>query len=205
MAFRGVMNTELRNWYLSSLGVTQYLSRTETTNAPETIPKKNITPTGNINAAFVAPLSFRLACWQPCDELLIFNELDVGAKPNDDQCQLLANILHSIGCLAGGLPHAELLDWSVESDGLRDKSDARKMLSAFVGARISKTSVLLMGKIAFELFSSTEEPYADIVGKTIEIKDMVDTFVVKSLQEILKDPSSKLEVWETIQSLVKRN
>ena len=62
-----------------------------------------------------------------------------------------------------------------------------------------------MGKIAFELFSSTEEPYADIVDKTIKIKDVVDTFVVKSLQEILKDPSSKLEVWETIRSLAKRN
>ncbi|MFT7267712.1 MAG: hypothetical protein ACI9LL_001091 [Porticoccus sp.] len=199
------MNTELRNWYLSSLGVTQYLSRTEPTDAPKTIPKKYITPTGNINAAFAAPLSFRLACWQPCDELLIFNELDAGAEPSDDQCQLLANILRSMGFVAGDLPRAELIDWPVESDDLQDKSDARKMMSAFVDARISKISVLLMGKIAFELLSSTEEPYADTVGKAIKIKDVVDTFVVRSLQEILKDPSSKLEVWETIQSLVKRN
>ena len=205
MAFRGLMNTESRTWYLSNLGVTQYLSKIETPDALKVTPKKNIMPTGNINTVFAAPLSFRLACWQPCDELLVFNELDADGKLNDDQCQLLANILRSMGFLAGSLPRAELIDWPVESDDLQDKSDARKMMSDFVDARISKTNVLFMGKIAFELFSSTEEPYADIVDKTIKIKDVVDTFVVKSLQEILKDPSSKLEVWETIRSLAKRN
>jgi|TARA_B110000503_G_scaffold44488_1_gene72646 hypothetical protein len=195
----------MRNWYLSNLDITQYSSKINTIDVSKSAPKKNTAPTDSTNRAFAASLNFRLACWQPCDELLIFNELDVDAKPSDDQCQLLANILRSVGCLASSLPRADLIDWPVEKDGIQDKSDARKMMSAYIDTRTGKTSVLLMGKIAFELFSSTEKTYADTLGGTMKIKGAVNAFVVKSLQEILKDPSAKLEVWEAIQSLVKTN
>lgn len=238
------MDTELRNWYLSNLGIVQYLPRNEdlvalpfhvpvdderakpatssvkeevasvlelvrettdnTAQSVERLSGKETEPEGIPVPATEVP-TFRLACWQPCDDLLVFNQLVPDAGPEPEQIQLLSNILRAIGRLPVSLPAPELIDWPMTHGGDVSEAAARSLLSVFLDARIKKRGVLwvlLMGEVAAELLCPSESSYPDALGRRDEIAGGAKTIVVRSLQEMLKDPSMKAQTWESIKCLV---
>lgn len=263
------MTPELRNWYLSNLGITQYVpkgegpvalsfqspaseeplppkashvkkqvasvlelvegksSRVESTedqrataeesppaskgrDLPAELPQKELPETPEV----VAPdplLHFRIACWHPCDDLLVFNSFSPGDQPDTEQNQLLSNMLRAVGRLPNGLPMPEFIDWPVgsaqraDSVGDTGREGAKAMLSVFLNARIQKYGVLwvlLMGELATELLSSNDQPYGDALGGTEDIAGGAKIVVIRSLQEMLVEPLSKADTWQTIRPLV---
>lgn len=256
------MTPELRNWYLSNLGIVQYIPKDEesvalhfhsvaasasegTTGEGERVVSQTATKQTKSLAASVlelvgekadvesareqhdsiikkagvafedtnAPaLNFRLACWHPCDDLLVFNQLDPDGQLGQDQSQLLSNILKAIGRLPNRLPVPELLDWPIDNtvgEGVdHSESGAKAMLSVFLDARIKKHGVLwvlLMGELSSELLSPRDEPYTDFLGKTEEISGGAQIIVIRSLQEMLAEPETKAETWQAIRCLAQQS
>lgn len=235
------MTPELRNWYLSNLGIVQYQAKgeepvslsfqapssgegvssvvcsakedvasilklvDEARNSPSQATEESVFESKPASAIEV--ISFRLACWQPCDDLLVFNQLPTGVNPEPEELQLLSNILRAIGRLPDRLPAPELIDWPMSHGGETDESAARSMLSVFLDARITKRGVLwvlLMGEVATKLLSPSERAYSESVGGIEEIAGGAKTIVVRSLQDMLKDPNAKAETWQAIKSLADR-
>jgi hypothetical protein len=236
------MTPELRNWYLSNLGIVQYQPKSE---GPVSLPFHTPPPSDEVISAthsakeevasilkFVdeaenspsqtteepvfeskpvsvtdEAMSFRLACWQPCDDLLVFNQFPPGVNPEPEELQLLSNILRAIGRLPDVLPAPELIDWPMNHGGETDEPAARSMLSVFLEARITKRGVLwvlLMGEVATKLLSQSEKTYSESVGGIEEIAGGAKTIVVRSLQEMLKAPDVKAETWQAIKLLAGR-
>ena len=255
------MTPELRNWYLSNLGIVQYVPKGEepvtlqfhssqvvakseaasnSVNSPasrvksqvasvlemmdvkvavppvieEIVEKRDSLPSDNIESTptlISSALNFRLACWQPCDDILVFNQLEPGEQPGNDQCQLLGNILRAIGRLPNGLPSPEFIDWPMgrRGDG-NDESEAgaHAMLSVFLDVRIKKHGVLwvlLMGEQAAELLSPINNPYSELLGKSQELAGGTKIVVVRSLQKMLQNSDTKSGAWQAIQCLIDKN
>ncbi|MEH6617325.1 MAG: hypothetical protein V7699_05770 [Porticoccus sp.] len=158
-------------------------------------------------ASVVEVMSFRLACWQPCDDLLVFNQLPPGENSQPEELQLLSNILRAIGRLPDGLSAPEFIDWPMGSGGETDVCAARSMLSVFLDARIKKRGVLwvlLMGEVATDLLSPSNKIYSESLGTIEEISGGAKTIVVRSLQDMLQNPNAKAETWQAIKCLADR-
>lgn len=265
------MTPELRNWYLSNLGIVQYVPKgeesvalpfhspatevfdgtaskdieaTNTSQAKvgraksqaasvlELVGEKTEVQSGleqqgsviehnktltedgpNLHSNDSSPaLNVRLACWHPCEDMLVINQLEPNGQPDQDQSQLLRNILKAIGRLPDGLSTPELLDWpmdnSVGEGADHSESGAKAMLSVFLDARIRKHGVLwvlLMGELSSELLSPGDKSYVDLLGKTVEISGGAQIIVVRSLQEMLEEPQTKAETWKTIRCLAQQS
>lgn len=263
------MTPELRSWYLSTLGIVQYIPKGEESAAlpfhfsPSDVSDEtslgekgaDTTHTDSSNEAFsssgrkiqiasmlelvgdkadrtphieldtsdhsidvvdepkpnTVKLKFRLACWHPCDDMLVFNQLIPGESPNEEQNVLLSNILKAIGRLSNDLPTPELLDWpldhTVGERGDQSESGAKDMLSVFLDTRIRKYGVLwvlLMGEQPSELFTAENKPYADLLGHIEEIAGGAQIIMVRSLQEMIEEPDLKAETWQTIRHLAEK-
>lgn len=263
------MTPEQRSWYLSTLGIVQYIPKGEELVAlpfhsspsdisgetPESEKGADTTHTDSSNTAFsssdrkvqvasmlelvgdkagrtlhieldtsdhsidvvdepkpnTVELKFRLACWHPCDDMLVFNQLIPDESPNEEQNVLLSNILKAIGRLSNDLPAPELLDWpldhAVGERGDQSESGAKDMLSVFLDTRIRKYGVLwvlLMGEQPSELFTAENKPYADLLGHIEEIAGGAQIIMVRGLQEMIEEPSLKAETWQTIRHLAEK-
>ena len=229
------MKAELRNWYLSTLGVTQYLPRSSVSVADSQAdvaatverqrqslksaidldsaqPKVEEKPEAQVSLPVdeqeAAAISFRLACWQPVDDLLVIDSLPPGEQPGSDRLKLLANILRAIDRLPGnGLPQAELIDWPVTAGGSAGETGARAMLSVFLEARIKKFGVcwvLLMGEPAATYIgnsignSSLESDSAVEIGQQRELSGSAKAILCHSLSRLLQEPVRKAETWQAI-------
>ncbi|MEH6468233.1 MAG: hypothetical protein V7725_01325 [Porticoccus sp.] len=158
-------------------------------------------------ASVVEVMSFRLACWQPCDDLLVFNQLPPRENPQPEELQLLGNILRAICRLPDGLSAPEFIDWPMGRGGETDVCAARSMLSVFLDARIKKRGVLwvlLMGEVATDLLSPSNKVYSESLGTIEGISGGAKTIVVRSLQDMLQDPNAKVETWQAIKCLTDR-
>jgi len=263
------MTPELRSWYLSTLGIVQYIPKGEESAAlpfhsspsdvsdetTESEKGADTTHTDSSNEAFsssgrkvqvasmlelvgdnadrtpnlgldtsdhsinvvdeskpnTVELKFRLACWHPCDDMLVFNQLVPGEQPNQEQNVLLSNILKAIERLPNDLPAPELLDWPLEhtvgEGGDHSESGAKDMLSVFLDTRIRKYGVLwvlLMGEQPSELFSAENKPYAGLLGHIEEIAGGAQIIMVRGLQEMIEEPDLKAETWQTIRHLAEQ-
>jgi hypothetical protein len=88
------------------------------------------------------------------------------------------------------------------------ESGAKAMLSVFLDARIRKHGVLwvlLMGELSSELLSPGDEPYTDLLSKIEEISGGAQIMVIRSLQEMLAEPDTKAETWQTIRCLAEQS
>ena len=61
-----------------------------------------------------------------------------------------------------------------------------------------------MGEVAAELLSPSGKVYSESLGAIEEIAGGAKTIVVRSLQEMLKDPNAKAETWQAIKCLAER-
>lgn len=153
----------------------------------------------------IAPIEpFRLACWQPCDDLLLLNPLQPGMMPSSDEKALLDNLLRAVGRLSDGNVSTDYIDWPlspIDTDGL---SGARSMLSVFLDVRIRKRGVLwvlVMGELPSTLLLPSQRPYEDVLGDSEELAGGAKAIVVPSLQEMLQSPERKRDTWRALQHL----
>ena len=177
-------------------------------NSPlELRPEKELKIKDTPNDTIDSP-QFRFACWQPCEELIIFNELGPNTLPDTNLTQLLANILSAIDRLPSDFAPANIIDWPVEGSDKEHQADAYKMLSAFIDARRKKSCaclIILMGEMPFKMLAPSDKLYSDCLGKTIYIKDINEALVLRSLQDNLKYPARKKETWNSIKHLIRKH
>ncbi len=217
------VSRELRDWYLSTLGVVQYRPRdtepvaldlhleavTEVANTvpPEVIvalPENPELPGAENELTDLQEEqigSFRLACWQPSDDLLVINGLAPGSVPLQEESGLLANIIRAIGRLGDVLTSPQLIDWPPSTADQTDRSGAEEMLSVFVEARVKKQGVLwvlLMGELPSALLLPSRSVCSLSVGQMEELPGGARAIVTPSLQELLNTPELKSETWRAI-------
>lgn len=244
------MSSELRNWYLSTLGVTQYIPKGSVSVADSVLvdaliedavaqtaldkPKPKRIPKLMIDFGEAKPaepsivvaekteavaielpaVKFRLACWQPVDDLLVIDGLDSGEQPGRERLQLLSNILRAIQRMPDILPQAEMIDWPVSAGGPADEAGARTMLSVFLDARIKQRGVcwvLLMGEVAAAYVGNSEVGTTDdsagtrfIVGQQRELSGGAKAILTHSLGDMLSQSKRKADTWQAIQCLVEQ-
>jgi hypothetical protein len=217
------VSRELRDWYLSTLGVVQYRPRDSEPVAldfkPDTVGEvANTVPSevvvalpenSELSGAEDKPAdlheeqigSFRLACWQPSDDLLVINGLAPGSVPLQEESGLLANILRAVGRLGDGFSPPQLIDWPPLAADQTGKQGAEAMLSVFVEARVKKQGVLwvlLMGELPAALLLPSRPAYPSSVGRIEELPGGARAIVTPRLQEMLAAPELKGETWRTI-------
>lgn len=217
------VSRELRDWYLSTLGVVQYRLRDTEPVAlefqPETVAEvvnpapsevvvelpENPEPLGvedqlsDLHEEQIG--SFRLACWQPSDDLLVINGLVPGSEPLQEESGLLVNIMRAIGRPGDTLSSPQLIDWPPSAMDQADRSGAEEMLSVFVEARVKKQGVLwvlLMGELPATLLLSPRSACPSSVGQVEELPGGARAIVTPSLQELLNAPELKGETWRAI-------
>ncbi|WP_297185994.1 hypothetical protein [uncultured Porticoccus sp.] len=217
------VSRDLRDWYLSTLGVVQYRPRDSEPVAldfhPDTVAEVANTVPSEVVVALPenselpgaedkpADLheeqigSFRLACWQPSDDLLVINGLAPGSVPLQEESGLLANIMWAIGRLGDGLSSPQLIDWPPSAADQTDRSGAEEMLSVFVEARVKKQGVLwvlLMGELPAALLLPSKSAYPSSVGRMEELPGGARAIVTPSLQELLNAAELKGDTWRAI-------
>ncbi len=234
------MTPDLRDWYLSTLGIVQYCPRevdavelpfhVEPTAEPPgvqtppvgavdqivellqprqeqsaVVPKKAEQPLRENEHQAVVPLApFRLACWQPCDDLLVLNAFAPDSAPSPDESALLVNLLRTIGRCGEDSPSPEFIDWPLSHGELSDFAAAKTQLSVFVDVRIRRRGVLwvlLMGELPAALLLPSQRLYLEAIGIVEELAGGGRAIVVPSLQEMLKVHTSKRDTWLAIQHL----
>ena len=217
MAYRGgVMDIELRNWFLYNLEISQYLpkiklpdnaqSEEDSINNPsKTMISEKKIKNKHISNSILEPANFRFAFWQPTENLIIFNEMNRDLLPGNDASELLANILSSIGYLPDSLSEPRVIDFSVGVEGTEAIAEPSKMLSDFIDTRVKEGNtclILLMGKTVFDVFSTSNLSYSDLLGKKININNEYKALILQSLQENLHSSVVKLGTWRAIKSLI---
>jgi hypothetical protein len=125
--------------------------------------------------------------------------------PGNDVSELLANILSSIGYLPDSLPELRVIDFPVGVEGAQAIAEPSKMLSDFIDTRVKEGNtclILLMGKTVFDVFSTSNLSYSDLLGKKININNEYKALILQSLQENLRSSIAKLGTWKAIKSLI---
>ncbi len=158
------------------------------------------------------PLTFRLACWQPTQDLLVIDSLEPGGNVSREQAQLLTNMVNALLRLQSvsdsasegmavelaALLQFETIDWPQSADTSRAAAVA--MLAAFLEARITARGVcrvLLMGELVAELIGGSD------AGEGLrQLPGGASACVVPSLAELLEDSSKKALAWRAMQKLV---
>ncbi|MCB1668911.1 MAG: hypothetical protein R3E73_07205 [Porticoccaceae bacterium] len=243
------MNQQLHNWYLSVLGITQYIPRESASvlaasqspaikveadtsvepgdqqvyskrkpgpritidlNTSETEkPAAPVTVTDSSAITQATPAArFRLACWQPSDDLLVIDSLEPGEQPGAERTQLLVNILRSIKRMPDTIAQAELIDWPVSANSQSTEAGARALLSVFLDARIKQRGVcwvLLMGEMAAMYIGETgigEAGANFTVGSHRELSGGAKAVLTHSLQNMLDAPACKADTWQAIRFLL---
>ena len=105
--------------------------------------------------------------------------------PGNDASELLANILSSIGYLPDSLSEPRVIDFSVGVEGTEAIAEPSKMLSDFIDTRVKEGNtclILLMGKTVFDVFSTSNLSYSDLLGKKININNEYKALILQSLQ-----------------------
>lgn len=217
MGYRGgIMHTELRNWFLYNLEISQYLPKTKLpdnaqseedsiNNSSKTMISEKKIKNKHISNSILEPTNFRFAFWQPTENLIIFNEMNRDLLPGNDASELLANILSSIGYLPDSLSEPRVIDFSVGVEGTEAIAEPSKMLSDFIDTRVKEGNtclILLMGKTVFDVFSTSNLSYSDLLGKKININNEYKALILQSLQENLHSSVVKLGTWRAIKSLI---
>lgn len=157
-------------------------------------------------------LTFRLACWQVSNELLVLDSLAPGERPDARRVALLGNILKAIGQQPDLLPPSEFLDWPLSSGADSSLAGAKISIHTFLQGRLSQSPfrwVLAMGDAAIQCLSpenqgvSSDSNMENLASKRqrFPLLPGVTALCVPGLGDMLSDPSTKALTWKTLQLL----
>ncbi|MFZ2209492.1 MAG: hypothetical protein WAV22_12570 [Porticoccaceae bacterium] len=148
-----------------------------------------------------AALAFRLACWHPAPDLLVFDAMPAGGWPDRERMTLLANMLRAIGRLPGPLAAAEVIDWPPFAGADASLAGARESLALFVAGRMATAPfrwLLALGEISWRCLGA-ESPLT--VGDELALAGDVRAILLPGLTDMLAAPARKAATWRAIRQL----
>lgn len=148
-----------------------------------------------------AALAFRLACWQPVPDLLVFDALPAGGWPDRERMTLLANILRAIGRLPGPLAAAEVIDWPPFAGADASLAGARESLALFIAGRMATAPfqwLLALGEISWRCLGAES---AHTVGDELALAGAARAILLPGLADMLASPERKAATWRAIRQL----
>jgi hypothetical protein len=148
-----------------------------------------------------AALAFRLACWQPAPDLLVFDAMPAGGWPDRERMTLLANMLRAIGRLPGPLAAAEVIDWPPFAGADASLAGARESLALFVAGRMATAPfrwLLALGEISWRCLGAES---ALTVGAELALAGDARVILLPGLADMLASSARKAETWRAIRQL----
>lgn len=148
-----------------------------------------------------AALAFRIACWHPAPDLLVFDALPAGGWPDRERMALLSNMLRAIGRLPGPLAAAEVIDWPPFAGADASLAGARESLALFVAGRMATAPfrwLLALGEISWRCLGADS---ALTVGDELALAGTARAILLPGLADMLAAPARKAETWRAIRQL----
>lgn len=150
-------------------------------------------------------IRFSLALWHVGNLQIIDSRKQGDALPTD---ALLTNILSAFGCLDSHLPKVEMLHWPmVETAQDNGWCAAKEMVHGFLDGRLMAkpaSHILLFGQDAFqsvlgEASDADDASFLKAQYTAVHVEAFDATAIIlPSLADILRQPSSKLDVWRSL-------
>lgn len=220
--------TQLREHYLQTLGIVQYIPKdladevmVDNYVAPETdnaeikeIPQNNNEKTPIDKSAVQAertddaevPLALKFVFWQPTDQLLIATNTDE-QLPDGQQVNLLAKIVAAIDNQSSGLPQFDVITWPPHPSMQGGEQEAREFIATLIKSRLAAKStklLLVLGQSAENWLFSKQQRSACDQG-LLPIDSEVTAIIAPSLEQMLKKPQLKRDTWQIICRYLNKN
>lgn len=220
--------TQLREHYLQTLGIMQYIPKDladevmvdysvalEADNAEiNEIPQKNYEKTPIDKSAVQAertddaevPLALKFVFWQPTDQLLIATTTDE-KLPDGQQVNFLAKIVAAIDNQSSGLPQFDVITWPPHPSMQGGEQEAREFIATLIKSRLSAKStklLLVLGQSAENWLFSKQQRSACDQG-LLPIDSEVTAIIAPSLEQMLKKPQLKRDTWQIICRYLNKN
>jgi hypothetical protein len=176
----------------------------EQVRAPVAIVRAGLEVLSQPEAAAVetaTALAFRLACWQPVPDLLVFDAMPAGGWPDRERMALLTNILRAIGRLPGPLAAAEVIDWPPFAGADASLAGAQESLALFIAGRTATASfrwLLAMGETSWHCLGAESHL---TVGDELALVGAARAILLPGLADMLAAPARKAETWRAIRKL----
>ena len=220
--------TQLREHYLQTLGIVQYIPKdladevmVDNSVAPEAdnaeikeIPQNNNEKTPIDKSAVQAertddaevPLALKFVFWQPTDQLLIATTTDE-QLPDGQQVNLLAKIVAAIDNQSSGLPQFDVITWPPHPSMQGGEQEAREFIATLIKSRLAAKStklLLVLGQSAENWLFSKQQRSACDEG-LLPIDSEVTAIIAPSLEQMLKKPQLKRDTWQIICRYLNKN
>lgn len=220
--------TQLREHYLQTLGIVQYIPKdladevmVDNYVAPEAdnaeikeIPQNNNEKTPIDKSAVQAertdddevPLALKFVFWQPTDQLLIATTTDE-QLPDGQQVNLLAKIVAAIDNQSSGLPQFDVITWPPHPSMQGGEQEAKEFIATFIKSRLAAKStklLLVLGQSAENWLFSKQQRSACDQG-LLPIDSEVTAIIAPSLEQMLKKPQLKRDTWQIICRYLNKN
>ena len=220
--------TQLREHYLQTLGIVQYIPKdladevmVDNSVAPEAdnaeikeIPQNNNEKTPIDKSAVQAertndaevPLALKFVFWQPTNQLLIATTTDE-QLPDGQQVNLLAKIVAAIDNQSSGLPQFDVITWPPHPSMQGGEQEAREFIATLIKSRLAAKStklLLVLGQSAENWLFSKQQRSACDQG-LLPIDSEVTAIIAPSLEQMLKKPQLKRDTWQIICRYLNKN
>ena len=220
--------TQLRDHYLQTLGIVQYIPKdladevmVDNSVAPEAdnaeikeIPQNNNEKIPIDKSAVQAertddsevPLALKFVFWQPTDQLLIATTTDE-QLPDGQQVNLLAKIVAAIDNQSSGLPQFDVITWPPHPSMQGGEQEAREFIATLIKSRLAAKStklLLVLGQSAENWLFSKQQRSACDQG-LLPVDSEVTAIIAPSLEQMLKKPKLKRDTWQIICRYLNKN
>ena len=220
--------TQLREHYLQTLGIVQYIPKdladellVDNSVAPDAdnaeikeIPQNNNEKTPIDKSAVQAeitddaevPLALKFVFWQPTDQLLIATTTDE-QLPDGQQVNLLAKIVAAIDNQSSGLPQFDVITWPPHPSMQGGEQEVREFIATLIKSRLAAKStklLLVLGQSAENWLFSKQQRSACDQG-LLPIDSEVTAIIAPSLEQMLKKPQLKRDTWQIICRYLNKN
>lgn len=220
--------TQLREHYLQTLGIVQYIPKdladevmVDNSVAPEAdnaeikeIPQNNNEKTPIDKSAVQAertddaevPLALKFVFWQPTNQLLIATTTDE-QLPDGQQVNLLAKIVAAIDNQSSGLPQFDVITWPPHPSMQGGEQEVREFIATLIKSRLAAKStklLLVLGQSAENWLFSKQQRSACDQG-LLPIDSEVTAIIAPSLEQMLKKPQLKRDTWQIICRYLNKN
>lgn len=152
------------------------------------------------------PVTFRLACWRPSEDLLVIDSWPPGRGQDPQLLQLLMNILRSVRRLPESLKPAEFIDWPIPGDWLmsekRGVAAAQDHVAMFLQGRYEQQPfkwLLAMGDDLHRYLIPHQSQRPSAVRQRLSCG--AEAIFTHSLTNMISAPQCKKDVWAAIRFL----
>ena len=144
------------------------------------------------------PLALKFVFWQPTDQLLIATAAD-DQLPDSQQLSLLNRIVAAIDSSAS-LPQFDVVSWPPHPSMQGGEQEAREFIATLIKSKLAAKSIklfLVLGESSENWLLSAAQKSACQQG-LLAITPEVTAIIAPSLTQMLNQPQSKRDTWQSI-------